>query len=154
MSSKLSLIAEQDQEPWYKEGLRFKCTECGKCCTGAPGYVWVNREEITEMATYLKITVKEFSRLYLRSIHGKLSLKEKPHTYDCIFLKNQKCQLYSKRPVQCRTFPWWPSQLKNKEAWLEAAQHCEGICEEAPVVDRAHIEKELKIQESYIANNP
>ena len=51
MNNKLSLITEQDQEPWYKEGLRFKCTECGKCCTGAPGYVWVNKEEVAEMAT-------------------------------------------------------------------------------------------------------
>ena len=22
-------------EPWYKDGLRFKCTGCGDCCTGA-----------------------------------------------------------------------------------------------------------------------
>ena len=22
------------QEPWYKDGLRFKCTGCGDCCTG------------------------------------------------------------------------------------------------------------------------
>ena len=36
----------RDGKPWYAEGLRFKCTECGQCCTGAPGYVWVNEEEV------------------------------------------------------------------------------------------------------------
>ena len=30
-------------EPWYRDGLRFACTRCGACCTGAPGYVWVDR---------------------------------------------------------------------------------------------------------------
>ena len=34
------------QQPWYAGGLRFTCTGCGDCCTGAPGYVWVNQQEI------------------------------------------------------------------------------------------------------------
>ena len=25
-------------EPWYQDGLQFRCTRCGNCCTGAPGY--------------------------------------------------------------------------------------------------------------------
>ena len=138
MNNKLSLITEQDQEPWYKEGLRFKCTECGKCCTGAPGYVWVNKEEVAEMATYLKITIKEFSRLYLRSIHGKLSLKEKPHTYDCIFLKNQKCQLYAKRPMQCRTFPWCRSSpALRRNLWRSSS------CKLRPYSNRTENSREL-----------
>ncbi|MFM7740581.1 MAG: YkgJ family cysteine cluster protein, partial [Planctomycetota bacterium] len=28
-------------EPWYKDGLRFQCSQCGDCCTGGAGYVWV-----------------------------------------------------------------------------------------------------------------
>jgi hypothetical protein len=39
-----------DEHPWYKDGLRFTCTGCGDCCTGAPGYVWVNKEEIEALA--------------------------------------------------------------------------------------------------------
>ena len=30
-----------DSPEWYRDGLRFECTRCGACCTGAPGYVWV-----------------------------------------------------------------------------------------------------------------
>ena len=29
-------------DTWYHLGLRFQCTGCGDCCTGAPGYVWIN----------------------------------------------------------------------------------------------------------------
>ena len=35
---------------WFKKGLRFECTGCGDCCTGAPGFVWVNSEEIRGLA--------------------------------------------------------------------------------------------------------
>ena len=101
--------------------IRFQCTECGACCTGAPGYVWVKEEEIANMATFLKLSVSEFSKRYIRRVGQRLSLIEKKN-YDCVFLKDKKCQLYSVRPKQCRTFPFWP-HLK----WEEAAQFCEGI---------------------------
>ena len=39
-------VAEMPATPWYKDGLRFQCTGCGDCCTGGPGYVWVNQAEI------------------------------------------------------------------------------------------------------------
>src|SRR5262249_20146618 len=37
-------------EPWYHEGLQFRCTRCGKCCTGEPGNVWENDDEIAAIA--------------------------------------------------------------------------------------------------------
>ncbi len=38
--------------PWYQFGLRFQCTGCGDCCTGAPGYVWINKAEIKAMSDF------------------------------------------------------------------------------------------------------
>ncbi|MFM1805538.1 MAG: hypothetical protein RL136_2417, partial [Planctomycetota bacterium] len=32
------------QAPWYAEGLRFECTQCGNCCSGGPGAVWFTPE--------------------------------------------------------------------------------------------------------------
>src|ERR1700749_5036452 len=52
-----SAMADQ---PWWHEGLRFKCSECGDCCTGAPGYVWVNRAEIEALAATQNMDVAEF----------------------------------------------------------------------------------------------
>ena len=40
---------------WYRDGLRFECTQCGKCCTGAPGYVWLTIPEIYRIAEFLGI---------------------------------------------------------------------------------------------------
>jgi uncharacterized protein len=133
-----------DQESWYKNGLHFQCTGCGKCCTGCPGYVWVTLDEICAMAALLDLSVEEFSRRYLRQRDGRYALVElKSHNYDCVFLKDEKCQIYQVRPRQCRTFPWWKENLSSEQSWKETAERCEGINEEAPLVSYEEIQRVL-----------
>lgn len=135
------------KETWYQEKeLRFKCTGCGKCCTGTPGYVWVNEEEIEEIARFLKLTPKDIKQRYTRRLGTRLSLTElKPH-FSCVFLKDNKCQVYGARPTQCRTYPFWPQNLSSEEAWEAEAKNCEGISETAPKVPIEVIEEQHFIQ--------
>ena len=117
-----------DSVCWYEKGLRFSCTGCGKCCSGAPGYVWVTEEEIAAMAAHLKIAIDLFVRKYIRCIDSRLALIElKNRDYDCVFLHDSKCIIYEVRPHQCKTFPWWKENLSSEESWNEAAKSCEGI---------------------------
>ena len=127
---------------WYKKGLRFQCTGCGQCCTGAPGYVWLSAQEIDDIAQHLKISKEEFMRRYTRSVFGRYSLIEDKTTFDCVFLKEKKCQIYPVRPKQCRTFPWWHENLTSAASWKETSSRCEGIDHpDAPVVPFEEIEK-------------
>ncbi len=114
-------------QPWYQEGLRFECTQCGDCCTGAPGYVWVNKEEIAELAKTLNMSPDEFERSYVRTIGIRKSLKEFPNG-DCVFFDNEsrRCQVYSARPRQCRSWPFWDSNLKSPETWQATCEICPG----------------------------
>ncbi len=133
--------------PWYKEGLRFKCTECGKCCTGAPGFVWITEEEMLAMAQHLKIELGLFKKKFTRQRDNRYALIEKKSTNNsCIFLEGNRCSIYKARPKQCRTFPWWQENLNTKESWERAAVDCEGITEEAPIVSFEEIDKVLKPQ--------
>lgn len=147
MSDRLTVLSEANTkppEPWYKKGLRFKCTECGQCCTGAPGFVWVTEEEIERIANFLKISIKEFTKTYLRKVDGRVSLREMPKSFDCVFLHNKRCSIYPVRPTQCKTFPWWSTMLSSEEAWREAASWCEGINDEAPIVHYEAIAESLE----------
>src|SRR4051812_28740106 len=79
--------------PWYSNGLQFTCQQCGNCCTGGPGYVWISDEELSRLATHLKMSPLEVVEKYCRRVEGKLSLKEirtASGNYDCIFLVEQK----------------------------------------------------------------
>ncbi|MES2345905.1 MAG: YkgJ family cysteine cluster protein [Chlamydiota bacterium] len=130
--------------PWYKDGLRFSCTQCGKCCTGSPGFVWVSEEEMHAMAAFLRITLADFMKHYTRRVGGKYSLLEHSKNYDCVFLKNSRCSVYGARPKQCRTFPWWDDNLKSPESWKETAERCEGVnAPDAPLISLEEIQKAL-----------
>jgi uncharacterized protein len=145
-TAKLKIINNdgENEAPWYSKGLRFKCTECGKCCTGKPGYVWVSEEEIQNIANFLNISYKKAMRTYVRKKNNRYSLIELPSSNnDCIFLKGKICQIYTARPKQCRTFPWWVQNLRTAESWQEAAKECEGISPDAPLVPIEEIERNL-----------
>jgi Fe-S-cluster containining protein len=121
---------ENGDEKWYSMGLHFECTQCGNCCSGVPGYVWVDSAEVEEMAKFLGISVEAFAKKYLRRVGNRISLIEKPD-YDCIFLERSEkgigCKIYSARPQQCRTWPFWDYNLSSGDDWLENTRRCPGI---------------------------
>ena len=115
------------KEVWYSGGLRFECTQCGDCCSGSEGYVWVNQEEIDAMASRVGLEPKVFEEKYVKRVGVRRSLKERPGG-DCVLLDEQtrKCTAYEERPRQCKTWPFWDSNIRTPEAWEETAQACPG----------------------------
>jgi Fe-S-cluster containining protein len=113
-------------DPWYREGLRFRCTQCGNCCTGAPGFVWITDDELARLAEFVGLRRDEFEQLYTRQVDERRSLIEKANN-DCIFYDSAAgCTVYPARPAQCRTWPFWASNIKSPQAWERARQVCPG----------------------------
>ncbi len=123
----MSLPMFKEKKPWYHKGLRFKCTQCGQCCTGSSGYVWLEYGEMERIAKHLNISLDDFIKKYIRIVSRVPALLDQPGTDHCIFLKDKRCTIYPVRPKQCQVFPWWPGNLSSKENWEEAGSHCEGI---------------------------
>lgn len=118
---------QQNKEPWYKDGLRFTCTQCGDCCTGEPGYVWVTDDEIRRIAEYRGISLGEMRINHIKLALGRVSLREFANG-DCTFLDGatRRCTIYPVRPAQCQTWPFWNSNLETEEAWQHVTQVCPG----------------------------
>lgn len=115
---------------WYQQGLKFSCTQCGNCCSGEPGYVWVTREEVSKISAFLGRPDGTLDRTHLRRVGIRYSLTEK-RSGDCVFLVREGgksiCSIYPVRPLQCRTWPFWDQNLASPEDWQHAHEKCPGM---------------------------
>ncbi len=118
----------------YKKGYDYcfetsACEGCeGNCCIGESGYIWVNPEEILKISEFLNLSLDKFYDKYLEKIKYRFSLKEIEYNggYRCVFfdLKEKRCGIYSVRPTQCRSFPFWDHFKTNIK---EVERECPGI---------------------------
>jgi Fe-S-cluster containining protein len=112
--------------PWYQDGLRFTCTQCGDCCTGEPGFVWVNDEELAAIAEQRGESVEQVRSLYTRQADRGRTLRENGDG-DCVFYERGRgCTIYPVRPRQCRTWPFWESNVATPEHWRHTCEICPG----------------------------
>jgi len=114
-------------QPWYQDGLRFECTQCGNCCTGAPGVVWVDDNDIRRIAEHTGRGEDEIRVMHTRPYAQRTSLQEFANG-DCTFFdpRARRCTIYPVRPQQCRNWPFWDSNLETPEAWQEVQVECPG----------------------------
>ena len=113
---------------WYSTGIQFECQGTGKCCTsrGSYGFVYLTGADRKRVAAHLKIPTAQFTRKYCaRDDNGYFHLKNPDK--DCEFLRNKRCGVYEGRPTQCRTWPFWPENLKAKTWTQEVAAFCPGV---------------------------
>jgi Fe-S-cluster containining protein len=112
------------KKPFYADGLRFSCRRCSECCRHEPGYVFLSERDCVLLAEILKMEYTNFVEVFCRWIpvpgtspagEEQLSLKEKSN-FDCIFWE-QGCKVYEKRPLQCRSYPFWDSIMSSPHAW-------------------------------------
>ena len=122
----------KSQQKWYSEGLRFECTQCGACCSGEPGYVWVEQSEIAAMAGELNMSVDAFERKFVRDLGYDKSLIEYPDG-DCILLDpdTRKCTVYESGQSSAVHGHFGIPPSKNRKTGRRPARL-------APVPDRAN----------------
>jgi len=115
-----------DQRSYFFDaGIRFKCRRCGACCTGDPGVVRVNEREIADIAAHIGMPVPAVIDAFLYPWENGHSIRE---TDDgrCLFFEDG-CRIYPVRPLQCRTFPFWFSNLRAETRWNKIYSQCPGI---------------------------
>lgn len=116
------------EKDWYESGLRFECARCGHCCSGTPGTVRVSDDEIEALARRVGLESDEFRSVYTRPLRrGEISLREKRNR-ECVFFDRERgCRVYTSRPRQCRSWPFWRAVVHSPERWSEEAEHCPGM---------------------------
>lgn len=89
--------------------------------------MWLDEDEIAKLAAAAKMDRDVFESQFTRRVGKRVSLKEYPGG-DCVFLepKSRRCMVYMARPIQCRTWPFWDSNLATPEDWQATCRECPG----------------------------
>jgi uncharacterized protein len=110
---------------FFDEGIRFGCRRCGGCCTGAPGIVRIDADEITHVADFLGMSVPRVVKKYLTPGQNGYCVRESREGR-CLFFE-EGCRVYPVRPMQCKTFPFWFTNLRSEARWESIRRQCPGI---------------------------
>ena len=113
----------------YEKGISFKCQGSANCCVsrGKHGYVFLSKKDLKRLTNYFNHTLEEFKKKFCQTTDGYLHIKEVRNNGDCYFLENKRCSIYKARPTQCRTWPFWPENMKTKIWNNEVLNFCPGI---------------------------
>jgi hypothetical protein len=129
-------------EPFYNRGLNFSCHRCSRCCRHDPGFVFLSEQDLDLLIKGLGLSREELLRTYCREVdingRRRVSLTEKPG-FDCIFWENGGCAAYEYRPFQCRSYPFWSSNLSSALQWEALKSTCPGVGE-----GRVHSKEEIE----------
>jgi Fe-S-cluster containining protein len=129
---------------WYQDGLQFRCTRCGHCCTGAPGFVWVNEEEVAAIAEHRGERPAEAAARFTRQVGSRISLRERANG-ECVFWDRQAgCTIYPVRPRQCRTWPFWETNVHSPDTWRQVCEICPGAGQ-GDLISAKEITRRLKV---------
>jgi Fe-S-cluster containining protein len=110
---------------FFDAGIRFECRQCHQCCVGDHGTIYVTADEIASLAGHLHLSIAAFTERFLYPYKDSYSIGEHPDGR-CLFFDNG-CTVYPLRPNQCRTFPFWFSNIRSEERWHAIAKACPGI---------------------------
>jgi Fe-S-cluster containining protein len=115
----------QDLVEIGKFGFRFTCQPgCTNCCR-QPGEVWLTEEDRDRIAAHLGLSVKVFVESYCADEDElKLSI---PASDSCHFLLEEGCSIHKVKPVQCRTYPFWPEHVRMRSSWKKLEHVCPGV---------------------------
>lgn len=134
---------------WWKDGLPFACTRCGRCChaRGEVAQVYVNGRERQELADFLGIGRDAFDERYTvldPGGHRTLRFAEGR----CVFLDGTECSVHEAKPVQCRTWPFWEELLASRETYREQVlEFCPGS-RSGPRVPAAEVRRQMEWTEA------
>ena len=113
----------------YPGNLRFKCVKCGLCCGDTAEktrHVLLMKKEAVSIASSIKRPISDFAV----EVEGKApyvyEMKKTVEAGRCCFLVENRCTIYSMRPVICRFYPFGLETNRNRKMFY-FTNECPGI---------------------------
>lgn len=145
--------------------MTFSCQRCGQCCCDPSLIITVTHRDLLRFEFFVphidlfKVIAfyqseeddisleKKLMTPAIITHRGKIFLGLQKTDADCIFLKENLCQIYDARPLICQSYPYTFQVRANQIYWgysLKAKEYCPALTGESKI-DKKQLE--------YIASN-
>jgi len=92
---------------------RFKCMNCGKCCSAFYSQINVTVGDLIRISGFLEKPISYILKNFVGI--NPFGDPENPTKFSyepginmpCLLRKNERCSIYEARPLNCRLFPYW-----------------------------------------------
>ena len=122
----------------HPRNLRFKCVKCGLCCGDTAEktrHVLLMKEEAVNIASSTKRAIPHFAVEVESREPYVYEMKKTAEAGRCIFLRENRCTIYSKRPLICRFYPFGLETIQNQKTFY-FTNECPGIGEGKLMLER------------------
>ena len=113
----------------YPRNIRFRCIKCGICCGNTQErtrHVLLLDEEANEIAKATNQPISEFATEIEKGTPYRYEMKKTKEDGKCVFLKDNRCVIYSKRPLICRFYPFGFTNYEQQKTFYYTKE-CPGI---------------------------
>jgi hypothetical protein len=101
---------------------------------------------VVRIAQYMKMSIRKFEKTFAERVDGRSHVKLEGPEAACPFLggneQNGWCQIHDVKPMQCKTYPFWPHIAEDDAKWKREAERCPGIGQ-GPVIPKKLVQIQL-----------
>jgi Fe-S-cluster containining protein len=113
----------------YPPAVRFHCIKCGMCCGDTKEknrHILLLRTEAEQIAKATSQPIFKFAVKIKDQASYSYEMKKREDG-KCVFLENDRCTIYSLRPLICRFYPFELKVLHNRKYTFLYTEECPGI---------------------------
>ncbi|MCW4047853.1 MAG: YkgJ family cysteine cluster protein [Candidatus Bathyarchaeota archaeon] len=114
----------------YPNALRFKCIKCAKCCgdtTEKTRHILLLREEAEKIAKATQQPVSVFAVAIADKSPYAFEMRKTARDGKCVFLADNRCSIYTLRPLVCRFYPFELKPNKARRHTFSYTDECSGV---------------------------
>jgi Fe-S-cluster containining protein len=120
----------------YPRKVQFKCAKCGICCGDTKErtrHILLLIEEANDIASTTSQPISDFASRIEDKPPYHYEMKKTVKDGKCVFLRQNRCTIYSIRPLICRFYPFGLKTTEKEQRIFYYTKECPGIGKGKPM---------------------
>lgn len=92
--------------------------------------MFLTASDLRRLSSFLGISDQDFFQSYCEVVDLHLAKRVSLVAQKggaCVFHAADGCEVYARRPLQCRTYPFWVTNVSDRRSWNRVKRKCPGV---------------------------